>query len=70
MKPFKLEAKHLIPLNKTAYKKCATTQLLRDLIQQPDVVVEAIEKTALRFTIIPQKPCTVHTGIRPYLASV
>jgi len=70
MKPFKLEAKHLIPLNKTAYKKCATTQLLRDLIKQPDVVIEAIEKTALRFSLIPQKRRTVHAGIRPYRATV
>ncbi len=70
MKPFKLEAKHLIPLNETAYKKSAITQLLRDLIKQPDAVVEAIEKTSLRFSRIPQKPCTVHTGIRPYLAAV
>ncbi len=70
MKPFKLEAKHLIPLNKTAYKKCTTTQLLRDLIKQSGAVVEAIEKPTLRFSLIPQERCTVQTGIRPYLATV
>lgn len=62
MKPFKLEAKHLVPLNETAFQKCTATQLMCELIKQPEIVMDAIENTALRFSLIPPVRRTIRVG--------
>ena len=62
MKPFKLEAKHMVPLKDTAFAKDKSTQLLRSLVQQPKAVIAALEKTDLRFSLIPQKRRALRLG--------
>ena len=48
MKPFKLEAKHMIRLNDTAFRKDISTRTMRDLIKQPEAVMNAIQDTSPR----------------------
>ncbi len=62
MKPFKLEAKHMVPVKDTAFAKDKSTKLLRSLIQQPEAVMEALENTDLRFSLVPQKRRVVRLG--------
>ncbi len=62
MNPFKLEAKHMIKLNDTAFQKGAATKLMRELIKHPDAVVEALQNTQVRFSLIPQENRAVRLG--------
>ncbi len=62
MKPFKLEAKHMVPVKDTAFAKDKSTRLLRSLIQQPEAVMDALENTDLRFSLVPQKRRVVRLG--------
>ncbi|KAB7613405.1 hypothetical protein F9L33_12465 [Amylibacter sp. SFDW26] len=62
MKPFKLEAKHMVPVKDTAFAKDRSTKLLRSLVQRPEAVMEALENTDLRFSLVPQKRRVVRLG--------
>ncbi len=62
MKPFKLEAKHMVPLKDTAFAKDKSTRMLRSLVQKPEAVMEALENTDLRFSLVPQKRRTLRLG--------
>ncbi len=62
MKPFKLEAIHMVPVKNTAFAKDKSTRLLRSLIERPEAVMEALENTTLRFSLVPQKRRVVRLG--------
>jgi len=62
MKPFKLEAKHMIPVKQTAFAKDKSTRLLRTLIERPEAVIDALENTELRFSLLPQKRRALRLG--------
>lgn len=55
MKPFALEAKYMVNVNETAFPKDASTKLMGDLIRDPEAVIDALEKTSLRFSLMPKK---------------
>jgi len=52
----------MIKLNNTAFKKDAATKLMSALIKHPDAVVEALQNTHLRFSLIPQGNCALRLG--------
>jgi hypothetical protein len=62
MKPFTLEAQHMVPVNETAFPKDASTKLMRDLIKEPEAVIDALQNTSVRFSLIPQKRRAVRLG--------
>ncbi len=62
MKPFKLEAKHMIRLNDTAFRKDVATRLMREVIKQPEAVMNAIQGTSLRFSLIPLERRAIRVG--------
>ena len=62
MKPFNLEAKYMVPVNETAFPKDASTTLMGDLVKEPEAVIDALEKTSLRFSLVPQKRETLLLG--------
>ena len=62
MKPFKLEAKHMIRLNDTAFRKDISTRTMRELVKQPEAVMNAIQSTSLRFSLIPMERRAIRVG--------
>lgn len=62
MKPFKLEAKHMVNIKETAFSKDASTRLMRDLIKNPEAVMVALENTSLRFSLMPQERRAIRLG--------
>ena len=62
MKLFKLETKHMIRLNDTAFRKDATTKAMRNLIKQPEAVMQAMENTPLRFSLFRPERRAIRVG--------
>jgi hypothetical protein len=62
MKPFKLEAKHMVNIKETAFAKDASTRLMHDLIKNPETVVTALDTTSLRFSLMPQERRAIRLG--------
>ena len=65
MTPYKLEAKHLVPIKDDAFPCSIETELLQDMIKQPDNVIRALQDTPLRFSLVPQKRRAVRLGKQP-----
>ncbi len=62
MKPFKLQAKHMVRLNDTAFRKDASTHAMRKMIKQPKAVLNAMQDTSLRFSLIPMERRAIRVG--------
>ena len=65
MTPYKLEAKHLVPIKDDAFPGGIETELLQDMIKKPDCVIIALQNTSLRFSLVQQKRRAVRLGKQP-----
>ncbi|MBE9475857.1 MAG: hypothetical protein IME92_01855 [Proteobacteria bacterium] len=65
MSPYKLEAKHLVPIKDDAFPSCIQTQRFQDMIKKTDCVVIALQNTSLRFSLMQQNRRAVRLGKQP-----